>query len=92
MEAKNSFHELAKHIETAYPISYLNDFKEYTNYYKGLSIKETEYLIWCAENRLFINPLNDIFTESVVSNDYLFMPNVILKFNEKPICHSISIS
>lgn len=89
IEAKNSFHELAKHIETAYPISYLNDFKEYKNYYKGLSIKETEYRKWCAENRLFINPLNDIFTKSVVSNDYLFLPNMIVKLNEKPICHSI---
>ena len=85
IEAKNSFHLLAKHIETAYSIQELNDFKKYDNYYKGLKEDEINYRTWCAENRLFINPLNDVLTESVVANDYLFTPSMVLKVDEKPV-------
>ena len=85
LDAKNAFFSLAKHIETKYPIELLNDFKEFDDYYKNVKREEVEYREWCAENRLFINPLNDIFTNSVVANDYLFTPSMVLKIDEKPV-------
>jgi len=88
-DAKNAFHSLAKHIETAYPIEELEDFNKYDNYYIGLTKDEIDYRTWCSENRLFINPLNDILTESVVANDYLFTPSMVLKVGEKPIYQSM---
>lgn len=88
-DAKNAFHSLAKHIETAYPIEELEDFKKYDNYYKGLAEDEIDYRTWCSGNRLFINPLNDVLTESVVANDYLFAPSMVLKVDEKPIYQSM---
>ncbi|NLP59365.1 LA2681 family HEPN domain-containing protein [Lutibacter sp. B1] len=87
--AKNAFKSTAIEIEKAYPLDLLNDFKNYGDNYKKLTAKEREYREWCAINRLFINPLNDILTESVVANDYLFTPSMILRFDEKPIFHSL---
>ncbi len=88
-DAKNAFYSLAKHIETAYPIAELEDIKNYENYYKGLAEDEIDYRTWCAENKLFINPLNDVLIESVVANDYLFTPSMVLKVDEKPIYQSM---
>jgi len=89
VEAKESFYSLAKHIETTYPIDLLEDFKEYKDYYKDLKCEEIEYRQWCAKNNLFINPLNDVLTESVVANDYLFIPSMVLGIDEKPIYHTM---
>jgi hypothetical protein len=80
---------MIQQIENAYESRQLDDFKKYDDYYKGKEDEEIEYRRWCAENRLFINPLNDVFTESVVSNDYLFTPSMILRFDEKPVYHSL---
>lgn len=89
LEAKNAFRRAVNQIESAYPIEHLNDFKEYGNYYKGLSKKETEYRQWSAKNRLFINPLNDVLSDSVAANDYLFAPSMVLELIEKPIYQTI---
>ncbi len=89
IDAKNAFHSLAKQIETAYPLEELKGFKNYDNYYKGLDEVEVDYRKWCSENKLFINPLNDVLTESVVANDHLFTPSMVLKFDEKPIFQSM---
>ncbi|GAB6121600.1 LA2681 family HEPN domain-containing protein [Dysgonomonas termitidis] len=88
-EAKQDFYSKAKYIETAYSINDLNDFKTYKNYYKDLKQEEIDYRNWCAEHKLFINPLNDIFTDSVVANDCLFMPSMVLNASEKPIYQTI---
>jgi len=84
-EAKNDFRSIAKKIETLYPIKDLNDLKKYKNYFKVLADEEVDYRTWCVNNRLFINPLNDVLCESVVAHDYLHTPQMVLKANEKPI-------
>ncbi|MCD4746039.1 MAG: hypothetical protein K8R58_07055 [Bacteroidales bacterium] len=89
IDANNAFQSVIQQIESAYPIGQLDDYKDYDNYYKGLSDTEVEYRQWCAKNRLFINPLNDVFLDSVVAHDYLFTPSMVLEFNEKPIYQTI---
>jgi len=88
-DAKYLFHNIVNQIESAYSIEDLNNFREYDNYYKGLPKKEIEYRQWSAENKLFINPLNDILSDSVVAHDYLFTPSMVLGLDEKPIYQSI---
>jgi tetratricopeptide (TPR) repeat protein len=88
-DAKKAFYTTIQQIEKAFTKDQLDDFVEYNDFYKNLSDKEKEYREWCALNKLFINPLNDLITISVVSNDYFFTPSMILKFDEKPIYHSI---
>ena len=84
-EARNVFLSRAKEIESVYEIEALKDFAEYDDFYNGLEPEEIDYKKWCARNRLFINPLNDVLTNSVIANDNLFTPTMILKANEKPI-------
>lgn len=88
-EAKTSFKKMIQQIESAYTNEQLNIFQDYKNYYKNLSTVEIEYREWCANNRLFINPLNDVFTNSIVSNDLLFTPSMTLQFHDKPTYQSI---
>lgn len=88
-EAQHAFYKTAKHIESAFPVEILDDFKDFDNCYEGLENEEIDYRQWCAENRLFINPLNDVLTNSIVAHDCLFTPSVVLKFDEKPIYQTI---
>lgn len=88
-DAKNAFRNVINQIESTYPVEQLDDFKEYKNYNKRVSKKEIQYRQWSAKNRLFINPLNDVLSESVAANDHLFVPSMILGFDEKPIYHTI---
>ncbi|AMJ76759.1 LA2681 family HEPN domain-containing protein [Alteromonas stellipolaris] len=43
--------------------------------------KEKDYLIWCAEHRLFINELNGISTSEVVNHDVLSLPSFTARIN-----------
>jgi tetratricopeptide (TPR) repeat protein len=88
-EAKYAFANIIQSIEEAFPISELNDFKNYDDFYKDLNEDEKEYRKWCAENKLFINPLNDVITQSVVAQDCLFIPSMILKPGYKLFYHSM---
>lgn len=88
-DAKNAFLHTAKHIETAFPSEQLDDFRIYEDVLKGLNKCEVEYKEWCLVNRLFINPLNDVFLHNIVAKDYLFTPSMIFSIDEKPIYHSL---
>ncbi|WP_367916037.1 LA2681 family HEPN domain-containing protein [Leadbetterella sp. DM7] len=82
-EAKYAFGEMIQQIENAFSVDDLNDFRSYNNFYRGIKKNEKEYKEWCAINKLFINPLNDILTESVIAEDSLFIPTLIWNPNEK---------
>ncbi len=38
---------------------------------------EIAYRKWCLENRLFLNPLNDVTTRSIASHDVLVLPSYV---------------
>lgn len=44
---------------------------------RGRSKKEREYRSWCINNRLFLNPLNDIWVHDIVANDVLTFPSIV---------------
>ncbi len=50
----------------------------------GATFEEREYRVWCLDNRLFLNPLNDILTRSVVAQDVLHLPDHVYKQSETP--------
>jgi len=66
--------------------------KHRTHFEKDLQIpkfkfskEELKYRQWALENRLFINPLNDLpIIESCFAADVLHLPNMIVKIDEKP--------
>jgi tetratricopeptide (TPR) repeat protein len=88
-EACLGFNSLAEHIATSYPLQDLNDFKQYENYFQGLSTDEIDYRQWCVDNVLFLNPLNDGLEQSIVVHDILHTPTMVLKREEKPIYQSM---
>lgn len=44
---------------------------------RGKSKAERAYRTWCIDNRLFLNPLNDIFDSDIVANDLLTFPSIV---------------
>lgn len=50
----------------------------------GKSEAERSYRAWCLENRLFLNPLNDLGPNSVANRDVLMLPSFTTKVNETP--------
>jgi tetratricopeptide (TPR) repeat protein len=88
-EARRGFKKYAEHIATVYPKKELNDFKQYGNFFQKLSLDEVRYRKWCIDNILFLNPLNDVLSQTVVAQDILHTPTMTLKNGEKPIYQSI---
>ena len=40
----------------------------------GVNNEERSYRLWCLRNRLFLNPLNEVYAESVAATDVLHLP------------------
>lgn len=68
-------------------ITYLTDVNHNENldlhqWSLGATDEERSYRHWCLRERLFLNPLNDVYTESVAATDVLHLPNHIYKIGE----------
>jgi hypothetical protein len=59
------------------------DFPELSTLKGGAaqSKEESDYLVWCAKNRLFVNELNGISTSEVVNHDILELPAFSARIN-----------
>lgn len=50
----------------------------------GASEEERAYRRWCLRERLFLNPLNECYTDSVAATDVLHLPDHIYSVEELP--------
>lgn len=50
----------------------------------GRSRAERRYRRWCLENRLFLNPLNDIAARPIAAHDVLTLPDLVSSSREPP--------
>ena len=50
----------------------------------GTTEEEREYRLWCLRERLFLNPLNEAYVESVAATDVLHLPDHTYKIGEIP--------
>ena len=50
----------------------------------GTSARERSYRRWCLQERLFLNPLNDVYTDAVAATDVLHLPDHRYRVYEKP--------
>ena len=48
----------------------------------GATQEEREYRQWCLHERLFLNPLNDAYTDTVSATDVLHLPDHTYKIDE----------
>jgi len=53
----------------------------------GESPEEKKYRRWCLENRLFLNPLNDLGAYPIASQDVLHMPPIVTSLDTGPKYH-----
>ena len=83
-EAKLSFGNLIKDLESRFDKDQLYEIPELKKYKIGNSKTETLYRKWCLKNRLFLNPLNDIVSDNIASDDCLLLPSMTLQMEEPP--------
>ena len=50
----------------------------------GKTVDEQRYRRWCLQERLFLNPLNDITTATVASTDVLHLPSHVYNVGDAP--------
>ena len=50
----------------------------------GSTEEENSYRRWCLNERLFLNPLNDAYTDSVAATDVFHLPSHTYKMDEQP--------
>lgn len=71
-------------IESAYNTDLFKEIK-LKEYPLGRSKNEKAYRRWCLNNRLFLNPLNDLGPITVASTDILHIQNIARPIDEGPI-------
>ena len=64
-------------------VSYNEDF-DLNQWSLGATQEERSYRSWCLRERLFLNPLNEAYTDSVAATDVLHLPSHIYRIEEAP--------
>ena len=80
--AENEFSNYCIRIEKMYTKEFL-DSDLILEDFPVLDEEEKKYRQWCANNNLFLNPLNDILTDNIAWNDILHLPNMIMSVKEE---------
>lgn len=68
--------------EKQWSIKDLENLDLFQNYKPKYSINEKKYRDWCLQNRLFLNPLNDLGNYQIASHDPLNLPNLTTEIND----------
>lgn len=80
--AKDAFGRQIQWIESVIRPEYLSQGTGMDEFPLGDSEEETKYRRWCLQNRLFLNPLNDLGPYSVAAHDVLTTPSMVVKTGE----------
>ena len=79
-EFQNRACEIEEYLERQFDES---KFEPY-NWTLGTSEEEQRYRKWRLENRLFLNPLNDLETWPIAAHDIFHLPNHVYRIDERP--------
>ncbi len=82
--ATEPFERTKKWIESVVKPAFLAQFPLKHKHSLGKTTKERAYRKWCLENRLFLNPLNDLGPFSIGARDVLSTPSIIVGLHEGP--------
>lgn len=89
----NFFESIKLKISERYPSDFLEKtLEDEESWPLGNNEDEIDYKNWVLQNKLFLNPLNDIFTHTIVAHDILSLPNIIITQDmdyNKPTYHSL---
>lgn len=79
-EAKAVFLKDKENIEKAVSYKLLSSTTLFTEFDYGKCKESIDYHKWANINRLYLNPLNDIYIESAVAQDFLHLPGMKTKY------------
>ncbi|MET4142870.1 LA2681 family HEPN domain-containing protein [Pedobacter sp. UYP1] len=89
IEAKEGFRYyrdyLGSYIGRNFHDSYLKRFPDLDDFDLGDNQALKNYRLWCLENQLFINPLNDLGPFARASHDCLHLPTLTLSVKRAPV-------
>ncbi|TVQ86695.1 MAG: hypothetical protein EA393_11660, partial [Bacteroidetes bacterium] len=80
---------LAQDLEERFDNKQLKDLEGLGDYNLGKSKGEQRYRKWCLNNKLFLNPINDISIESIAANDCILLPAMTLEYDQTPVYQTI---
>ncbi|MEO8381114.1 MAG: LA2681 family HEPN domain-containing protein [Acidobacteriota bacterium] len=84
-EAKKYFAGVQAQIERIAPATYWEQPHDFRTFPLGDTDEEITYRTWALKRRLFLNPINDLTTQSVAAADVIHTPNMIVPLGEPPI-------
>lgn len=73
--ARSEFEALRQKLATHVDVSKAAKLRE-RSFSLGKSASENRYRMWCLQNRLVINPLNDLGVFSIAARDVLSLPSI----------------
>jgi hypothetical protein len=82
--AKRFFAAEKAQIERVLDVDKVSKIIDSHDHSLGSSEEERHYRSWCLQNRLFLNPLNDLGTQSVAASDMLRLPSFVTPIDEPP--------
>jgi hypothetical protein len=85
--ARQSFKKDVERIEKAFSHEFLSSAIDLNSFSLGDSKQEIKYRQWCLNNRLFLNPLNDLGPYPIGSRDILSVPSIYVDIGEGPYYH-----
>ncbi len=83
-EAYEGFNRICSWIRNNISNDLLTQQLDCNKYSIGETNEESAYRKWCLENRLFLNPLNDLGTCSIAARDVLLLPSIVLPIGQGP--------
>ena len=84
--ASENFKRGLSHIQSRIKKAYFEKDLDLNSFSLGDSDEEIQYRKWCLQNRLFLNPLNDIGPYPIAAGDILHVPSITTKIGEGPNC------
>lgn len=81
---RNLHDGLYNYISKNFPSSYLNDFPELNDFDLGEDQELKNYRIWCLNQKLYLNPLNDLGAYNTASHDCLNLPTLTVSATRPP--------
>ena len=79
------FQHAADRIADYYKLEAIaEDFRPEEDEFVDAAPSEGQYQRWCLRECLYLNPLNDVFTQAIAAQDVLHLPSFVTSIDEPP--------
>jgi len=87
IKVREWFEKDVESIEKMSSHEFLSSDVDLNSFSLGDSEPEVKYRRWCLNNRLFLNPLNDLGPYPIGARDILSVPSIVVGIDEGPYYH-----